>query len=199
MDNDIFKPPQADLTPEEKKECEFYVVSPSKFLWLSVLTMGLYYIFWFYKNWKNQMLKTEENIWPVMRGIFSVFFTHSLFKRIATKLEDKNKTYDWSVMGMATLFVITTVLSSIIGQLSSGTGNNDNVTFVMFISFGFLAATIYSIYKAQMAINIACDDPNGDSNSEFSTANTVWLLIGGLFWVLTLLGMYVDTSGIVVS
>ncbi|MEE9351410.1 MAG: hypothetical protein V3U78_04060 [Thiotrichaceae bacterium] len=197
MDNNIFKPPQADLTPEKREECEFYVVSLRKFLWLSILTMGLYYIYWFYKNWQNQMLKTGEKILPVMRGIFSVFFTFSLFQRIAAKLEDKNKTYDWSVVGMAILFIVSTILSSLIGQLSSG--NDDNITFVMLISFGFLAATIYSVYKAQMAINIACDDPNGDSNSEFSTANTVWLLIGGLFWLLTLLGMYVDSAGIAVG
>ena len=46
----------------------------------------------------------------------------------------------------------------------------------------------YVLYRAQMAVNLAMDDPKGLSNRRFTWANVIWILIGGLIWLMALVG-----------
>lgn len=195
MDYDVFKPPKSDVTLHQTVESDFYVVSPQKFLLLSVLTTGMYLVYWFYKNWKNQMLSTGERMHPVVRTIFSIFFTYSLFKRIDTKLKANNKEkegkkeYAWFPMGMAILYIVSTLISTFI------TTFDDRITLPMLLSLLFTTFSVYAIYKAQLAINIGNNDPQGIANSATTGANIIWLVVGGLLWLLILLEMYADTFG----
>ncbi len=196
MDNDIYKPPQSELEPpstEEKSESEFYVVAVQKFLLLSILTLGIYFIYWFYKNWKNQMMATGEKMLPVMRAIFSIFFTFPLFQRIDSKLQQKETDYVWSATGMAILYIVT----SIIGQFTSYM--EGSVAMQMTMTLGFFAFSVYALYKAQVAINIACDDPEGATNSAYSGANILWMVVGTAFILLAIFGTYAETAGLLVE
>lgn len=49
----------------------YYPVSRTKFVLLAVLTLGLYEIYWFYKNWAYVRIREQSNIWPLARGIFA--------------------------------------------------------------------------------------------------------------------------------
>jgi hypothetical protein len=61
---------------------QYFSVSKPKLVVLSLVTFGLYEIYWFYKNWKLVKIRTGRNIRPFWRAVFSVFFCHSLFKFI---------------------------------------------------------------------------------------------------------------------
>ena len=86
MSDSIYAPPEADLTTPASDAPRYYIVAPFKFILLSVLTFTLYFVYWFYMNWK--LIKVEDNndTWPVPRSFFYIFFTHSLFSLIRNSL-----------------------------------------------------------------------------------------------------------------
>jgi hypothetical protein len=67
----------------EPDQAPYFAVSPFKFIVMSVCTLGIYEIYWFYKNWN--LIKQREgrtDIWPFWRAFFALFFCYSCFSRI---------------------------------------------------------------------------------------------------------------------
>lgn len=193
MSDNIYTPPKAEPLPTgyNAKEPHFYAVAQNKCMVLFFVTVGMYMVYWMYKNWSQYKAATGESLMPVMRGIFSVFYTHSLFDAVQTKLEQDGRKVDWEPKALATGLVILVVLSnllSIVGNRLLHTNLMDTVSFVLLIPIGMY------LLKAQKVINIACGDEQGASNSRFTAANVVWLLLGGLFWLLIVIGLVMDPS-----
>ncbi|HTF84439.1 MAG TPA: hypothetical protein VL987_07645 [Cellvibrio sp.] len=195
MENEIYKTPEADLespTIEDANE-QFYVVSPQKFLVLFFLTVGMYRLYWFYKHWAQHKKYIDSDVWPVARTIFSIFFTHSLFDLIDFRLKDKNISYHWSPTILATCYVILLVVETVVERLSTK-GIGSPATDVA--SVLLLPVLVWPLYKAQMAANAACGDPQGTRNSQFTLYNWLWIALGVLFWGFVALGMYAVLTGI---
>lgn len=74
----LYAPPKADVAINDPDGPEFYVVAPFKFFLLSILTLNLYFVYWFYRNWRQIKQRTGEEIWPPARG----FFPHFLYPLI---------------------------------------------------------------------------------------------------------------------
>lgn len=178
--------PEEETTAQTKK-LEFYVVSPKKFLLLFIGTFSLYSFYWFYKNWDLYKKSTDEEMWPIMRAIFSIFFVHSLFELIANKYREQTKEKFISVSYLATIYVILTILSRISDKLSD---NEILIPFTYYISFLSLPVIGAIFYKVQLLINTACDIPNGNSNNKLTPLNYMWLILGGVIWLLVLLSIY---------
>ncbi|MEL7184814.1 MAG: hypothetical protein AAFN50_00085 [Pseudomonadota bacterium] len=120
------------------------------------------------------------------RGIFYIFFTHSLFTDVDTRLRDKDPDYSWSPNLIATLFVLLTIINRVADRvmpeaLISG--------WVILFSASLWFVLPALLVPAQKAINAACSDPNGASNRKLTAANYVWLLLGLLLWAVVLLGL----------
>ena len=81
MQENVYAVPESNLEilPESPRHM-FYVVSKIKFLVLFFATFSLYGVYWNFKNWSLYKNYHNDDIWPIMRAIFSVFFTHSLFR-----------------------------------------------------------------------------------------------------------------------
>jgi hypothetical protein len=61
---------------------QYFGVSKPKLAVLSLVTFGLYEIYWFYKNWKLVKIRTGQNIRPFWRAVFAIFYCYSLFKSV---------------------------------------------------------------------------------------------------------------------
>ncbi len=61
----------------------FFVVKTSKLIIMSVMTLGLYEIYWFYRNWRAVQLAEGSKIWPFARSLFGVLTSYFLFSRVA--------------------------------------------------------------------------------------------------------------------
>ncbi|MCW9047373.1 MAG: DUF4234 domain-containing protein [Gammaproteobacteria bacterium] len=186
MENNIYQAPQADLSTESETTATYYVVSIRKFITLFISTLGIYGIYWFYKNWSLHKATTNSNVWPVMRGLFSIFFTHSLFRNVNETLQHKNISYKWDHSLIATTYVVSAIFSNISDQLSAKDIGTPMTDFAGFIFLGLMAR---ALYKAQYAINTACDDPQGLTNNYFSPANIAWIILGIAIWGLIFTGM----------
>lgn len=188
METDIYRAPDAELQGEQAAaEHEFYVVSKNKFLLLMIGTFGLYEFYWFYKNWSLYKKHSGADMLPVMRAIFSIFFVHSLFRTVEDRNLDNGGESTWSPAWMATLYVVLSIASSIADRISA---KMVEYTALDLVSLVALPIIVWVLYRAQHMINIVCGDPNGESNSEITPANYLWVAIGLLFWGLIAIGFY---------
>ena len=179
MEANIYKAPEAELSTPEFDQSKFYVVSDKKFLILFISTLGMYSLYWFYQNWKSYSEFNNENIMPFWRAVFSIFFTHSLFKKLYQRAKEENDSHDFNHSAMATLYVILSISSTITDNLAT------NGIGLPFTEWGGYIALIFYVFifrKAQITSNIASCDPQGESNNSLSFANFIWIFIGLCLW-----------------
>src|SRR5215471_12386752 len=86
MDTNPFAAPKAAVQDIEaplgqRAEPPFFPASMTKVLVLSLCTLGFYEYYWFYKNWRL-IRDRGEDVSPVWRTIFTLFFCYSLFDRV---------------------------------------------------------------------------------------------------------------------
>lgn len=180
---------------ELESQSPFYVVGITKFICMTAITLNLYLIYWFYRNWSLQKPQMESNIWPVMRGIFSIFFAHSLFARISTQWKLKQPQGEWDYKTPATLYVVISVVGNVVSNFPA-----EGAFLWLGVGLPLLSviAVAAVLVPVQRRINEACGIVSGgdasglyDANTRITFANAVWLLGGALLWVSMLLGMLV--------
>lgn len=177
---------EKDTTADSLSEPMFYVVSPKKFTILFLTTLGMYSMYWFYKNWNLYRAHTTEKIWPVPRAVFSIFFIHSLFRHIHTQIVSTQRSIKFNPQSSATLLVGLIIISNLLDRIA---GKSIGSPITDILSLAMLAPLLGQFLKAQAVINLACDDEDGSDNSTFTTANYIWITIGLAFWGLYIFGM----------
>ena len=185
---------------DEYGNIKFFPVSEGKLITLYILSFGFYGIYWFYKNWKLQESEMDKKIYPVWRGIFSIFFTHSLFKRIDQQAMNLEKKHQFNANWLATLFVIALVVSNVIDSLSTSTALFDNISHstVIISSLVIFLLSTYPLARVQATVNRINDDMLGYLNNEYSLWNYILIVAGVCFWILAALGILADSMGIVI-
>jgi hypothetical protein len=167
----------------------FYVVSTRKFAILFLATVGLYPIYWFYKNWDRYKDRVPEasrfgtTVSPVVRAAFSVFFVHTLFRRIREHGIAHAACRDWASRLHATWLVVLLLAGECVDTIVDallGRPYGDLASFIV------LALTLFAFLKAQRMINLACGDPSGVGNARLSRANVAWVVAGALGWLWTI-------------
>lgn len=157
---------------------DFYVVSPRK-LWVMTLgTMGVYSVYWLYAQWVAHQKRTGEDIWPIPRAIFNVFFVHGLFRRVNDWAEERGGALE-NHRNLAWAWVLLTVVMRFFERFYS-----DQVTPLVDLLVNFLTAGLISaiLFAVQKTINRVSGDTDGASNAQFSFANWFWLFVGALIW-----------------
>lgn len=167
------KPISVDLLPVSVGR-DFYVVPVGKFIFLSVLTFGIYSIYWFAKNWI--MIKNQEksNIWPTARAIFSIFFFSELATKVLKSAKDKGYDRNYSPV----LLAIGYFLLGLLFRLPDSLWLLGFVDFLVFIPV--LEAMIYNNEKSQNKVG---------NFEKYSTGEIVSVVLGGIFWVFVLIGL----------
>ena len=173
---------------ETQPPVSFYVVSRWKLTVLFIATLGLYVVYWSYKNWSIWKSATGARLWPVMRGIFLIFFIHDLFGHVDKKLRSSQHGYHWRPQLQAHLIFLCAILTSV-SNIFVAKGIGSPYFDIVGSVWGLLI--IFPMLKAQQAINICCGDPNGESNDRLTVANWIWTILGGLIWLVSLLGVYI--------
>ena len=187
QERNVYAAPAAEIhVPGDIDDAEFYLVGRRKFLLLYLFTLGVYQIYWFYRHWKHYRRYHHGSLWPIPRAIFAIFFTHALAGHIDRALTRTGARHRWSPMAVATYFVLFAIVSNILDRLSwreVGSPYTDWASLLMLLP---LAAAMLAI---QGAANAACGDPAGQRNARLTAANWIWLILGGAFWALALLGI----------
>lgn len=98
------------------KETHFYPMARWKFWFLSIVSLGIYNSYWMYRNWKAIKLKSNEEMMPIARGIFAVFWLYPLFLRLKQDSEYRFQSNKVLASWMAGLIALTYFLFSVLNS-----------------------------------------------------------------------------------
>jgi hypothetical protein len=190
---------QTEAYANDGHTLEYFPVSEGKLITLYIMSFGLYGVYWFYMNWKLQQAKMDKKIFPVMRAIFSIFFTHSLFKRIDRSAEHLEKKHKFNANLMATLFVAAVIVSNLLDRVSLNTGIletlSDNTMIISSLVIFLLSA--YPLTAVQATVNRINNDLLGYLNHQYSVWNYLLITTGSILWLMVILGLLADSMGLV--
>ncbi|MCO7521906.1 MULTISPECIES: hypothetical protein [unclassified Pseudomonas] len=188
MSDTFYNSPQTERTfpTQEAEHAPFYVVSRGKFLTLFILTFSLYQLYWAYKNWKQFKLSSGEDLWPVARAIFAIFFTHALYREADARLKRDGRSIQWPHRRLATLFVVMLIISNIIDSLVR---KNIGYPVLDAVSLAMLPVMGWITWLGQQGLNAAAGDPQGHSNARFTALNYVFIVLGAALLALACFGL----------
>lgn len=66
----------------ERTEPIFFQVSVGRFIIMCICTIGIYEVYWFYKNWHFIRESRQNNISPIVRALLSPFWYAALIKEL---------------------------------------------------------------------------------------------------------------------
>ena len=169
-----------DEAVSEDGRDELYVVSITKFLLLYVITLGGYMLYWTYRNWKCYRYVAEVDIMPVMRGVFWPFFIYSLIARIKGRAQVKNEPCDWHAGAKSLLIISLVIISQLIPFVLDA---SVSPWIIVLTNIATLVAGAYLLVSVQRLTNRLANDAQGCSNSDITDINIVWIILGGVYWV----------------
>jgi len=181
VSENAYAPPEAELLVADEQTPEFYVVARWKFILLAILSFGLYFYFWIYKNWSQYKRSTRQELWPWARAFFYLFFVHQLYRQAKKRIHDRGGKSDWDLEQWATVFVVLTVVAHIFEKLPK---QIPDLSFLGLVALIMLPIRVYVASQGQQLINLAASDPQGLSNNRFNAWNLLIILPGAAAWVL---------------
>ncbi|MFT5175633.1 MAG: hypothetical protein ACI8W7_003825 [Gammaproteobacteria bacterium] len=190
----LYQAPSADLTAVPGDQT-FFVSSIRKVAVLYVMTFGVYALYWFYKHWDSLAPHLDKKVIPALRALFSIFFTHSLFRQFDSGAQRAALKPDWRPELSATLLVVALIVSQIADGIAR---RSDEFGHVDWIGYVAMIAVVFPMITAQRVANAAAEDIEARANSNFSVVNWLIIVIGGCFWLIVAFGVAVQL-GIVPS
>jgi hypothetical protein len=186
MDQNPYAPPRSLVVDPPAQAAAaavppLFAVSVLKLVVMSFFTLGLYEIWWCYKQWAAIRRHEHSDILPAARAIFGVLFCWSLFRRIE-KLGIEEKVPDAPPAGfLAVAWIIVTLCWRL----------PDPVWIVS------MAAPLFMLPMQSYANRInARLAPDHDRNARFGWANIAWIVVGGIVLALAMIGLFMpDPAG----
>ena len=89
------------------------IISLNKFIFLSIISFGVYEIWWMYKVWKFYQQKEKLDIMPAARAIFAIFFLNALLKKNLEFAKEKGYEGSYSSVPLFIGFFIVTTYHSL--------------------------------------------------------------------------------------
>lgn len=157
----------------------FFAVSLLKLTVLSICTFGIYEIYWFYRHWKRIWANGETTISPFWRAFFVVIFCYPCFQRIKQSGIDRG-------VGSAPSFGVLAI-GYILATLAWRLPNPFDL-----ISF----CSVFFLIPVQSYVNRlnAAALPAHDPNSRFSIWNWIAIIVGGVWFLLAVIGSFVPNE-----
>jgi hypothetical protein len=173
-----YAPPTAevnDVAPIQVGQTPFFAVSVFKLTLMSLCTLSLYQVYWFYRNWKLIAEREQIDIIPAARAIFAVFYCYQCFERIRDfdgRLPQKSRL---AAAPLAAGWILATIMCKL----------SDPYWLISLASVLFLL-------PAQMQANQinATMAPDHVPNSKFTLWNWVALVFGGILLALGVMGAF---------
>ena len=155
------------------------IISLNKFIFLSVISFGIYPIWWIYKAWGFFNQKEKLNVNPAVYTIFSVIFLISLFKKIFDFAKEKG--YNRGNIFLTILLYLGYFVTNLLAQFPSP------FELIVILSFVFLIPP----FKALNFAKRNSSEFTVTEQTSFNTGQIVLIVIGGIVWSLVLLGLAV--------
>lgn len=153
----------------------FFAVSLLKLGVLSICTLGLYELYWFYRNWQLIRSREQTNITPLLRAFFAVLFCYPCFGRIGQQGVSLGITPPLAAGVLATAWIITSITWKL----------PDPYWLISLLAVVFLLPVQAYVNRINEA-----SAPGHDPNARFSAWNWLTVGVGGCLLVLAILGTF---------
>ena len=172
---------------------EFFAVSSGRLALLSICTFGFYEIYWFYRNWSAIKKAENANISPFWRSVFTVFFCHSLFKKVIGHVKSHNRQelldgndISYSPGWLATAYILLLFFGS-----AWGWSEVSSIGFNL-VGLAIASCTFIPLLSVQKAINFSNEQSRGRSivKKNFSGGEVAVIVVGIILFVLVLWGIF---------
>jgi hypothetical protein len=152
----------------------FLFIPIPRLIFLSIFSMGIYEVYWIYKNWKYIQIRSGSNISPFWRGVFGLFYCHSLLKYIHEDQESRSiQQPSFSAGGLATGWLMLVILANIVSR-APGIGASIIAAFI---------PSYLCLLPVQRYINEIERKRNPTQAFHgWSTGHIICILIGTIIW-----------------
>lgn len=149
-------------------------ISISKLVVLTILTFGIYEIYWFYKQWKCLKVIKNLNITVWARGLFTPLFAYPLFKQYFELAKQETQRNYPSAKWLAIGYFVLNLL-----------WRSEKPYWLL----GFTA--VFTLIPVQKAINEywVIRHPKHKIDSTYKGWETIILIIGGVFTLFLIMGL----------
>jgi len=176
----------------KKAEPWFLSLSATRLILMGVATMGIFSLYWFFKNWKFLKQRDKLNIMPFWRSIFGIFFLYDLL----SKIRDDRELSQWSQARYATGWLTAGwIITTLIANWMT---NAEVVGWIAFMGILLASLTILFLLPAQQHI-VKVNSRRGVNPvfSAWSLGQWGFLGAGALLWALVGIGFatYGEGSG----
>ncbi len=197
-----------DLLHREKKGFS-NGLEPGYVVLLTILTYGMYHIYWFYKNWTELKEALNRPIRPVMRSIglfvplFNIFLIAQQFKNIRDVAREQGCTafysHIWTSIGyvvLSNIYAAYTIMTTA-ALISEGTASltPDLLVGIMFIDLAFFSTLGVLLIAPQRLLNEYWSRVQQLPLRRHLTAGEItWIVFGGIFWFISVIEVFVPTG-----
>lgn len=165
---------------------EYFAISPKRLALFSVLTLGIYEIYWFYKNWQAIKNAEGQKISPFWRAIFAVFFCYGLFKKVLESAKSHAYQNSYSPGWLATAYILLLVIGNGLSRVESYDMGFNLIWLIIAI------ATFIPLLSVQKAINFNNEKVKGSPvlKQGFSGGEVTLIVFGVIWFLLVLIGTF---------
>ena len=190
MSTNPYAPPKAHVADvAQTVATPFFAVSKAKLVVLSLTTVTLYQLVWFYLNWR-QVNRSGAMVAPFVRTLFAPIFCYALFDRVRWYRKDLPSSK--LPAGLLALgWIALTIAGSILDRIATRVSLSDSTQSALWLIFLVLLvghASVVFMLPVQSAIDTInrAEAPDHDPNHRFTVWNWLWIIVGG---TLTLAGI----------
>jgi hypothetical protein len=154
------------------------IISVNKFILLSVVSFGLYEVWWSYKAWRYYKEKESLDIMPAARAIFAIFYLYSLMEKIQGEAREKGYAKTYSSGWLFTGFIVANLISRA----------PEPFWIISFLSITCLIAP----FKALNYVKQNSEGTTAVEQNSFNGKQIALLIIGLLLWVAVIYGLAIQ-------
>lgn len=166
-------PPATPAEIDAYRAAPHFAVSLSKLTVMSLFTLGLYEVYWCYKQWQAERQREHADLSPFWRAFFAPLWGFSLFPRIQGRAAKHGVTTSWSPTALALCFLL----------LNAAWRLPDPYWLVSIFSF----VPLLFVQQSVNALNAAIA-PEADRNDRYSGKNVFIIVVGAILLLLVILG-----------
>lgn len=157
----------------------YFPVSLIKFVVMHFCTVGMYQFYWFYKNWRLIQERDQSEASPFWRTVFTFIYCYALFEKVRSSAASLKIDQSISVQVLAGGWILLSMLWIL----------PDPYWLINFSSILFLI-------PVQQAVNRINESmvPGHDRNERFTAWNMVAIVIGGVLFILGVIGTFVPRA-----
>lgn len=161
----------------------FLNITVWRLIGMTIVSMGLYELYWAYRNWHYLRSRQGLHISPFWRAFFMLLFIYQLLKRIRNTASPVLRVPGhFSAGGMATGLIVTTILGRAIGRVPEA-----GATVIALL---VTVSTVSFLVPAQLHINRLHEAMSPKpSPYPFSVGHIVCLVVGVVVWIFTIAGL----------